>query len=110
MQQLMEKAGEIILANVRQSDMAFRYTQTAVAVLLGDTTAPKAQPVVEKLRKQLSALKLSGAKDALTFSAGMSEAAVRPDYDALDIVTDVVNRAEFSLEAARKKTDAVVVQ
>ncbi len=110
MQQLMEKAGEIILANVRQSDMAFRYTQTAVAVLLGDTTAPKAQPVVEKLRKQLAALKLPGAKDALTFSAGMSEAAVRPDYDALDTVTDVINRAEFSLEAARKKTDAVVVQ
>jgi diguanylate cyclase (GGDEF)-like protein len=110
MQQLMEKAGEVILANVRQSDMAFRYTQTAVAVLLGDTTAPKAKPVVEKLRKQLSALKLPGAKDALTFSAGMSEAAVRPDYDALDIVTDVINRAEFSLEAARKKTDAVVVQ
>jgi diguanylate cyclase (GGDEF)-like protein len=110
MQQLMEKAGEVILANVRQSDMAFRYTQTAVAVLLGDTTAPKAKPVVEKLRKQLSALKLPGAKDALTFSAGMSEAAVRPDYDALDIVTDVINRAEFSLEAARTKTDAVVVQ
>ena len=110
MQQLMEKAGEIILANVRQSDMAFRYTQTAVAVLLGDTTAPKAQPVVEKLRKQLSALKLSGSKDALTFSAGMSEAAVRPDYDALDIVTDVVNRAEFSLEAALKKAGVVVTQ
>ncbi len=110
MQQLMEKAGEVILANVRQSDMAFRYTQTAVAVLLGDTTAAKAKPVVEKLRKQLSALKLAGAKDSLTFSAGKSEAAVRPDYDALDTVTDVVNRAEFSLEAARKKTDAVVVQ
>jgi len=110
MQQLMEKAGEIILASVRQSDMAFRYTQTSVAVLLGDTTASKAQPVVEKLRKQLSALKLMGAKDSLTFSAGMSEAAIRPDYDALDIVTDVVNRAEFSLEAARKKTGAVVVQ
>ncbi|HXE75718.1 MAG TPA: tetratricopeptide repeat protein [Candidatus Xenobia bacterium] len=109
MQELMQKAGETILANVRQSDMAFRYTQTSVAVLLGDTTAQKAKPVVEKLRKALASLKLAGAKDPLTFSAGMSEAAVRPDYDALDIVTDVINRAEFSLDEARKKVDAVVV-
>jgi GGDEF domain-containing protein len=110
MRQLMERAGEIVLGAVRQSDIAFRYTTTSLAVLLGDTTAQKAQPVVEKLRRQLAALSLPGGKDLLSFSSGMSEAAVRPDYDPLDIVTDVINRAEFSLEAAREKGNTVVVQ
>ncbi|MCI0404430.1 MAG: diguanylate cyclase, partial [Acidobacteria bacterium] len=110
MRQFMERAGEIIIAAVRQSDIAFRYTTASLAVLLGDTTAQKAKPVVEKLRKQLAALDLPGGKDSLSFSAGMSEAAVRPDYDALDIVTDVINRAEFSLDAAREKGNTVVVQ
>jgi diguanylate cyclase (GGDEF)-like protein len=110
MRQFMERAGEIILAAVRQSDIAFRYTTTSLAVLLGDTTAQKAKPVVEKLRKQLAALDLPGGKDSVSFSAGMSEAAIRPDYDPLDIVTDVINRADFSLEAARGQGNTVVVQ
>ncbi|MGH9788796.1 MAG: sensor domain-containing diguanylate cyclase, partial [Candidatus Acidiferrales bacterium] len=110
MRQFMERAGEIVLSTVRQSDIAFRYTTTSLAVLLGDTTAQKAKPVVEKLRKLLAALELPGGKDSLSFCAGMSEAAVRPDYDALDIVTDVINRAEFSLDAAREKGNTVVVQ
>ena len=74
MRQFMERAGEIVLGAVRQSDIAFRYTTTSLAVLLGDTTAQKAQPVVEKLRKQLAALSLPGGKDSVSFSAGMSEA------------------------------------
>src|SRR3990172_3434308 len=37
-------------------------------------------------------------------------AAVRPDYDPVDIATDVVNRAEFSLDEARQKGNAVVVR
>jgi len=27
----------------------------------------------------------------------------KPDYDSEDIVTDLINRAEFSIEEARKK-------
>ena len=110
MQKFMQEAGETILGSVRQNDLAIRYTATSLAVVLGDTTAQKVQPVVEKLRKQLSALKLPGGKDSFTFSAGVSEAAIRPDYDPLDIVTDIINRAEFSLEEARKKGNAVVVR
>ncbi|MEE8199812.1 MAG: diguanylate cyclase [Candidatus Acidoferrales bacterium] len=110
MQKFMQQAGETVLSSVRQNDLAIRYTATSLAVLLSDTTARKCQPLLEKLRKKLSALKLPGGKDSLTFCVGVSEAAVRPDYDPLDIVTDVINRAEFSLEEARKKGSAVVVR
>jgi GGDEF domain-containing protein len=47
----------------------------------------------------------------ITLSAGIVEAVVKPDYDSEDIVTDLINRAEFSMEEARKKGgDTVVVQ
>lgn len=110
MQKFMQQAGEAVLSAIRQNDLAIRYTATSLAVVLGDTTAKKVQPVVDKLRKQLNALKLPDGKDSLTFSAGVSEAAIRPDYDPLDIVTDVINRAEYSLEEARKKGNTVVVR
>jgi len=32
----------------------------------------------------------------------------RPDFDSEDIVTDLINRAEFSLEEARKRGDTMV--
>lgn len=106
----MQRVGEAVLATVRQTDIAVRYTSTSVAVVLGDTTIEKARPVVEKLRAKLGALTLPGGKDSVSFSAGLSEAAVRPDYDAADIVTDVINRAEFSLEEARLKGNTVAVR
>jgi diguanylate cyclase (GGDEF)-like protein len=110
LRKFMQQAGETVLASVRQTDLAFRYTATSIAVVLGDTTTEKIQPTVEKLRSRLNALALPGGKDSVSFSAGVSEAAVRPDYDPVDIATDVVNRAEFSLEEARQKGNAVVVR
>ena len=38
------------------------------------------------------------------------EAVVRAEFDSEDIVTDLINRAEFSVEEARKKGgDTVIV-
>ncbi len=65
--------------------------------------------MVEKLRQALLDVKLPGVKDSPSFSAAISEASIRPDYDEPDIVTDVINRAEFTLEEARKKGNAVAV-
>jgi diguanylate cyclase (GGDEF)-like protein len=110
LRKFMQQAGETVVAKVRQTDITFRYTATTVAVLMGDTTADKIKPVVEKLRSSLKELKLPGNSDSVSFSAAISEATIRPDYDAVDIVTDVVNRAEFSLEEARQKGNTVIVR
>jgi hypothetical protein len=37
------------------------------------------------------------------------EAVAKPDYDSEDIVTDMINRAEFSTEEARKRGGDTVV-
>ncbi len=37
------------------------------------------------------------------------EAAARHEFDSEDIVTDLINRAEFSVEEARKRGGDVIV-
>jgi len=108
-QEFMQKAGECVVSNLRQSDLAVKYTATALALVLPDTTAEKAKGVAEKVRKLLATLKPPASKISITFSGGISEAKVRPDFDVVDTVTDVINRAEFSLEEARKRGNALAV-
>jgi Ser-tRNA(Ala) deacylase AlaX len=45
----------------------------------------------------------------ITLSAGIVEAVAKPDFDNEDIVTDVINRAEFSIEETRKQGGDIVV-
>jgi hypothetical protein len=45
----------------------------------------------------------------ITLSAGVVEAVAKPDFDSEDIVTDLINRAEFSIEEARKKGGDTII-
>jgi diguanylate cyclase (GGDEF)-like protein len=99
---VMEKIGQQCAANIRSNDLAFRYDTTTIALILGDTAEKEALLAIEKLRKVIAEVRLPG-KDAsgkghsLEFSAGLAEAVVRESYDPVDIVTEVINRAEFAL-------------
>jgi diguanylate cyclase (GGDEF)-like protein len=97
----MEKIGQLFAANIRTNDLAFRYDTTTIAILLGETAEKEATLAVEKLRKIISEVRLP-AKDGASaqspqFSAGLAEAVVRAEFDPLDIVTEVINRAEQAL-------------
>lgn len=103
-QALMQRAGHAVAANIRANDLAFRYDTTTIAVLLGETAEKEAMLAVEKLRKITAGVKWSG-KDGVEgisaqFSAGLAEAVVRAEYDPIDIVTEVINRAEHALAQA----------
>ncbi|MFZ0293082.1 MAG: diguanylate cyclase [Candidatus Sulfotelmatobacter sp.] len=99
---VMEKIGQQFAANIRTNDLAFRYDTTTIALILGDTAEKEALMAVEKLRKVIAEVRLP-AKDgaekgnSLEFSAGLAEAVVRESYDPVDIVTEVINRAEHAL-------------
>ncbi|MGC2370909.1 MAG: diguanylate cyclase [Candidatus Sulfotelmatobacter sp.] len=99
---VMEKIGQQFAANIRTNDLAFRYDTTTIALILGDTAEKEALMAVEKLRKVIAEVRLP-AKDgaekgnSLEFSAGLAEAVIRDSYDPLDIVTEVINRAEHAL-------------
>jgi diguanylate cyclase (GGDEF)-like protein len=113
-QRMMEKAGQLFAANIRSNDLAFRYDTTTIAILLGETAEKEGMLAVEKLRKIVSEVRLP-AKDesakgpVAQFSAGLVEAVIRTEYDPIDVVTEVINRAEHALAQAMAQGPGKVV-
>lgn len=97
---MMEQVGHLFTANIRQNDIAFRYENTTVAVILGETPEKDAMLAVEKLRKLIADVRLPGKDQPVAFTAGLAEAVMKPGYDPVDVVTEVINRAEQALHDA----------
>ena len=98
----MEKIGQQFAANIRTNDLAFRYDTTTIAIILGETAEKEAMMAIEKLRKIIAEVRLPAKMSpekgqSLEFSAGLAEAVVKESYDPVDIVTEVINRAEHAL-------------
>jgi diguanylate cyclase (GGDEF)-like protein len=94
---MMQRLGQVVAANVRQNDLAFRYSANAIAIVLGETAEKEALLVSEKMRRVMGAA-LPEKQLAAQFNAGVAEAVMRAEFDAVDIVTELINRAERSLE------------
>jgi diguanylate cyclase (GGDEF)-like protein len=101
-EQYVEQLAKALQPVVRQSDLAVKYTAWALAFILPDTPLKPARALAEKLRKLAAGVAPSWGDGPVTVSAGVVEALVRAEYDSEDIVTDLINRAEASLEAARR--------
>ena len=105
----LEQVGQLFTANIRSNDLAFRYDTTTVAIILGDTAEKEALLAVEKLRKLVSDVRWPGKDQAIPFTAGLAEAVSRTNYDPVDIVTEVINRAEQALHDALNQGPGSVV-
>jgi diguanylate cyclase (GGDEF)-like protein len=103
-QAVMERAGQLFAANIRSNDLAFRYDNTTIAILLGETAEKEAMAAIEKLRKIIAEVRWAdkdGAKgQAVAFSAGVAEAVIKSEYDPVDVVTEVINRVEHAVGQA----------
>jgi diguanylate cyclase (GGDEF)-like protein len=98
--QVMDQIGQLFSANIRSNDLAFRYEATTVALVLGDTGEKEALMAIEKLRRLLKEVKLPGKEQSVEFCAALAQAVMRQHFDPIDIVTEVVNRADHALELA----------
>lgn len=110
---VMQRVGQMFAANIRSNDLAFRYDTTTIAILLGETAEREAMLAVEKLRKIIAGVRFPG-KDGTEgaqalFSAGLAEAVIRTEYDPIDVVTEVINRAEHALGQAMAQGPGKVV-
>jgi len=103
LERFLEQLARALQPIVRQNDVAVKYTAWSLAFILPDTTLAGAQNLADKLRRAASGLRPPWDSTEITLSAGIVEALAKPDYDSEDIVTDLINRAEFSIEEARKK-------
>jgi diguanylate cyclase (GGDEF)-like protein len=99
---MIQQIGQIITGHIRQNDVAVRYDLTTIALVLSETSEKNSFFVVDKLRKVLDAVKLPGGA-ALPITVGIAEIVARQDFDPVDIVTEVINRAEQALEVAKSE-------
>jgi diguanylate cyclase (GGDEF)-like protein len=109
LERFLEQLARSLQPIVRQNDVAVKYTSWSLAFILPDTTLQGAQNLADKLRRAASGLRPPWDTTSITLSAGIVEAVAKHEYDSEDIVTDLINRAEFSVEEARKKGGDTVV-
>lgn len=94
---------------VRQNDVAVKYTSWSLAFILPDTTLGGARNLAEKLRKTAAGIRPPWDGGGVTLSAGIAEAVARPEFENEDVVTDLINRAEATLDEARKQGGDTIV-
>jgi diguanylate cyclase (GGDEF)-like protein len=109
MEKFLEQLARSLQPIVRQNDVAVKYTSWSLAFILPDTTLDGAQNLADKLRRAAAGIRPPWEASAITLSAGIVEAVAKSDFDSEDIVTDLMNRAETSMEEARKRGGDTVV-
>ena len=98
---LVQQLGQVINGHIRQADVAVRYDLTTIALLLADTGEKNAFFVVDKLRKVLANVHLPGKSTPPSMTVGIAEAVMQARFDSVDIVCELINRADRALEAAK---------
>ncbi|HKF21291.1 MAG TPA: diguanylate cyclase [Candidatus Angelobacter sp.] len=100
---MMQQIAQSLASHIRQNDVAVRYDLSSIALLLSDTGEKNAFLVVDKMRRVLSSIKVPGTDRNPPISVGIAEAVLQEKFDAVDIVTEVINRVENALEVARSE-------
>ncbi len=100
---LMQQLGQLIASHIRQNDVAIRYDLTQIALILADTNDKNAFFVVEKMRRLMSNLRVPVKESPIAMTVGIAEAVLHDAYDPVDVVTEVINRAEASLARAKSE-------
>lgn len=109
LERFLEQLARSLQPIVRQNDVAVKYTSWSLAFILPDTTLRGGQNLADKLRRAANGLRPPWDSTQITLSAGIVEAVAKHEFENEDIVTDLINRAEFSVEEARKKGGDTVV-
>jgi diguanylate cyclase (GGDEF)-like protein len=105
-EEAMLEVGHLVTANIRQTDIAVRYSLTSIAVILSDTNDKSSFFVLDKLRKVLANSRMPGHSEPVTITAGIAELVMQQKYDPVDIVTEGINRLEVALETAKHEGGA----
>jgi tetratricopeptide (TPR) repeat protein/GGDEF domain-containing protein len=108
MHSYIQQAGNTISSHVRQNDIAIRYGPHTVALCLPDTPLAHSRVLIEKLQAQLRQSKIN-ADFAPDICAAVSDLFLGPRFDAVDAVTEIINRLEASMDALRKQPEARIV-
>jgi diguanylate cyclase (GGDEF)-like protein len=101
-QRFVQQVSKALVSSLRQNDISIRYSPLAIVVVFPDTALPQAALAVEKVRRALGQIRVNGA-DATSFCGAVCDVPLGPTFEAVDGVTEVINRLEVSLDHARKE-------
>lgn len=101
-QRFVQQVSKVMVPTLRQNDISIRYSPLSIAVLFPDTALPQAGLAVEKVRRALAQVRVDGGT-APDFCAAVCDVPLGPNFEAVDGVTEVINRLETSLDRARKE-------
>jgi GGDEF domain-containing protein len=101
-QRFVLRVSKVITPALRQSDITIRYSPLSIVVVFPDTPLPQAGLAAEKVRRSLAQIRVNGA-DVASFCGAVCDVPLAPNFDAVDGVTEVINRLEASLDRAHKE-------
>lgn len=107
MQSYIQQVSRVVSSLVRQNDIAIRYGPSTIALCLPDTPLLRSRFVIEKLQAQLVQTPIS-ADVSPDFCAAAADLFLGTGFDAVDAVTEIINRLENSMEALRKQPETQV--
>lgn len=101
-QRFIQQVSKTLLSSLRQNDMAIRYGPLAIAVVLPDADWSQSAQVAEKICRAVSQIKREGATGS-DFCAVVCDVPLGGGFDAVDGVTELINRLETTLDRTRKE-------
>jgi GGDEF domain-containing protein len=101
LRKFMDEAGLAVASHLRQNDMAIKYDSTTLALVMPGTKGTDGMQVMEKMRRIVGSVKI--AERVPPFTYGVVEPVTDEQTDAVDSVTELINRAEQALEAAHQE-------
>lgn len=101
-QRFVQQVSKALTPALRQNDISIRYSPLSVVVVFPDTALAQAGLAVEKVRRVLAQVRVNGSEPT-NFCAAVCDVPLGPSFDAVDGVTEVINRLEVSLDRAHKE-------
>ena len=107
-QRYLQQVAKTLQSSLRQNDVAIRYSPLSIAIVFPDTPLPQGGLAVEKLRRLATQVKLDGAA-TVNICCAICEVPLGLRFDAVDGVTEVINRLEATMDQARREGGKRVV-
>ena len=101
-QRFVLQVGKALAPALRQNDISIRYSPLSIVVVFPDTALSQAGLAVEKVRRAMAQARVNGA-EVSNFCAAVCDVPLGPNFDAVDGVTEVINRLELALDRAHKE-------
>jgi diguanylate cyclase (GGDEF)-like protein len=102
-QKFLVNLSRAIAPTLRHNDLPIRYNPLSIVIVFPDTALPQAGLAVEKVRRAVAQVR-ANVSESTNFCAAVCDVPLGQNFDAVDGVTEVINRLESSLDRAHKES------